>query len=105
MKKYIGDGSQTKFEPPQKKLFFDYSIPQARVKDMGLCWDSVGIDQVDDDLFRLGLDQGQANNVVILHALQVKRIFTPKNYSWKARFFIAAFFLMPRFFGPKSLRN
>lgn len=75
-------------------LHFDYTAAKQYCKDLGLVW--LGDDWVrnaDQDAWVEGFSQQQLDIALQHHLWQVKWIFTPCNYTWYQRLFLAFYFI------------
>jgi hypothetical protein len=74
-------------------LKYDHGPAKEHCLKIGLMWDEAGAKLADQVSAAAGLTQSQFTEALKLHAERVKHLFTPANYPWKARLFLAAYFL------------
>jgi hypothetical protein len=72
---------------------YDYSEVRKFVEEEGLLMDWAKIKEIEPGLVEHEFEQHQVEHVVMTHAIIVNELFTPKNYGWKERIFLALFFL------------
>ena len=74
---------------------YDNTASQAYVQHIGMIWDESFAARVDVVAHENGITQEQYDVMVREYAWQVNNLFTPSQYSWLTRVFLALHFLIP----------
>ncbi len=77
----------------QKTKTFYYEVLRRECEEAGLVWDEELMRIANFTFHEAGLSQKQVDAVVRLNFVNVKKLFTPQRYQWKARLFVALMFL------------
>lgn len=76
------------------KLHFDYVASKAFCESLGLIWlGDEWVRNADDEAWLTGFSQEQVDSAMRHHLVQVRWLFTPRNYKWHGRLMIALYFL------------
>ena len=77
------------------KLHYDHNPSKRYCESIGMAWDHNFAERFDLMAERMGLTQGQFDELVREHAWRIKHLFTPATYPWSVRFRFAIYFLNP----------
>jgi len=90
----VSNDIRDSLEYPQEGLYYNYDYAKSLCEELGLVW--LGDEYVaiaDKSAFQAGFSQHQTD-VAMHHCLwHVKTLFTPSNYTFVQRLFIAFYFL------------
>ena len=77
-----------------KPLHFDYTASKKFCESLGLIWlGEEWVRNADEEAWIEGFTQSQVDAAMRHHLVQVKFLFTPRNYSFRQRLAIAFYFL------------
>ena len=74
-------------------MLYNHQKAQSFCEYQGLVYDWTQAEIADKTLYDAGLSQDSFDAAMQLHISEVKRLFTPKTYTFKCRVLLAAMFL------------